>query len=182
MTTQKNISAGGHVAGRDIVIHPQSKTSAILKNLFEQYKADVETKAKTDQIVENLQAYMDSADDPENPRDLQNKLTDAGKAEIIKEAQRFKELFRRRVERFQHFPAAQEIYAFLLGQALTRFTIYVQPAISSGKSVAEIKALINKEVIEPIIDSIPNSEPTCDHPAIYGMIFFLTGNCFVEWQ
>jgi hypothetical protein len=91
-------------------------------------------------------------------------------------------MFRRRVERFQHFPAAQEIYAFLLGQALTRFNIYVQPAILSGKSVDEIKVLINKEVIELIIDSIPDHEPTCDHPAIYGMVFFLTGNCFVEWQ
>lgn len=184
--SQKNISAGKNFVGRDytetkITIQNEIKTETLLKKLFEKYKNDVETENTTNTIIEELRAYYTKEDETVEERDLERKLKEAGREELCKQARRYKEMFRQKIERYRLFPAAQAIYAYLLGQVLTRFDTYVQPAIKAGKSEEEIIRLVHEEIVEAIVQSIPETEPTCDHPSLHGMVYFLTGNCFIEW-
>lgn len=187
MTNQKHISASGDVVGGDvfkqnIIVQAPANPSVLLTKLYEQYKKDVQTHNTTDEMIEQLQAYFPDKDAETLERDLERKLTEAGRSDLLEQARRYKEMFRQKIERYRLFPAAQEIYAFLLGQVLTRFDTYVKPAIDAGMEPDKIGELMHEQVVEAIIQAIPESEPTCDHPALHGMIYFLTGNCFIEWQ
>ena len=187
MTKQKNISAGGDVAGRDVVkqtitLHAAPEPALLLKKLYERYQDDLKTQNTTNKLIEELRDYIPDKDIEELERDLERKLCDAGREDLLNQARRYKEFFRQKIERYRLFPAAQAIYAYLLGQVLTRFDTYVKPAIEQGMSPAEINILLHEQVVEAIIQALPEAEPSCDHPSLHGMVYFLTGNCFIEWQ
>jgi hypothetical protein len=186
MTRQSRIAAGGDVAGGDIVRQQitilTSPEPLLLKRLYERYQSDVETQNTTDTLIEELRAYIPD-DDPESlQRDLERKLREAGREDLVRQARLYKEMFRQKIEKYRLFPAAQAIYAYLLGEILTRFDAYVKPAIDDGADAREIGRLVHESIVQFIIQTIPESEPTCDHPSLYGMIYFLTGNCFIEWH
>ncbi len=187
MTKQENINAKGDVAGRDVVkltIQQPQETAALLKKLYERYKQDVETHNTTDQLIAELQSYIPDSDPGAESLDLdlERKLLEAGREDLVKQASLYKEMFRQRIERYRLVPAAQAIYAHLLGEVLTRFNTYVKPAIDQGLEPSEINKLMHEQVVEAIIQAIPETEPNCDHPSLHGMIYFLTGNCFINWQ
>lgn len=184
--TQKGAAAGRDMAGRDInisntTIESPNQTSEVLKSLYEKYKHEKETQTTTDGFIQDLSDYY-KLDDESILRDLAQKLNDAGREDLLSRAYFFKQSFRQKIEKYRLLPAAQEIYAFLLGLVLTRFYSHATPAINNGMTGDEVTALIQEDIVEFIMASIPGCEPMVDHPTLHGMIYFLTGNCFVEWE
>jgi len=187
MTNQKNITAGGTVVGGNLTqktvnIREVERINKILDKLFKQYSNDKNTGKTTDTVVASLNEFAIETDPALLEKDLEQKLADAGRLELFKEGLIYKEMFRQKIERYRLFPSAQEIYAYLLGIVLTRFNDFVKPAIDEGLSTAEIKSVIHEQILEAITLMIPDAEPTCDYPSLSGMVYFLTGNCFIEWK
>lgn len=188
MNKQKDISAERDVIGGDqnnLTFNyneaRRDNTYTLLNKLYEQYQQDVRAKKQTDNIIRDLRKYY-VASVEDQLRDLEGKLVDSGYDELLKQAKRYKSQFRQRIEEFRLFPSAQAIYAYLLGVVLTKFETYVLPSVQNKRPTAEIHELMQIKVVEAIIQTIPEVEPTCDYTDIYGMIYFLTGNCFIEWQ
>ena len=185
-TKQSRITAKGDVAAgnilKSVTFSKGGDPTTLLKKLYAQYEKDVATGNTTNEVLESLKEYIPDEQDLEAlEKDLEIKLTAAGRQDLVEEARRYKERFRQRLERYILYPAAQAIYAYLLGHVLTRFNSMVKPAIEEGYSVQQVSALVQEQVVEEIIRSIPETEPICDHPALYGMIYFLTGNCYIDW-
>lgn len=153
----------------------------MLVDLYARYEAEKETKEQTDGFIQDILDYYVS-DDETILRDLQRKLTDANRENLMKRAEIYKHNFRKKLERFRLFPSAQKIYALLLGQALTRFDTYVEPHLDDELTSVQLKQLIEEKIVEYIMGCVPGAEPTVDSPSIHGMIYFLTGNCFIDWQ
>ena len=145
------------------------------------YQIEKNARTHTNELVEVLCDYYVHDDAAEELKDLERKLTEAEKTFLLEKAKRYKHSFRTKVERYRLFTSAQQIYALLLGQALTRFEAYVEPALGTNISSGDLKVLIEENVVNYLLGCIPDAEPTVDSPTIHGMIYFLTGNCFIDW-
>lgn len=123
--TQIGVKAGGHVSGGDltvneITIEAPNQPSLVLNALYKKYENEKDTKVTTDGLIQQLKQYY-IVDDETELRDLERKLKDGGRTDLIKRARFFKQSFRQKIEIYRFLPAAQEIYAYLLGFVLTRF-------------------------------------------------------------
>lgn len=180
---QSDISANRDFVGRDQYnVHvPKNRQLEVLNKLFDDFQDDVEAQRTTSELVHHLQGYIPD-DLMQLQRDLERKLVDAGRADLVKQATRYKEIFRQRLEKYRLFASAQKIYAILLGMVLSRFDGMVKPLIQEGCSKSALGQIIQNEIVEAVMELVPDSEPACDHPCILGMLYFLTGNCMIDWH
>jgi hypothetical protein len=139
---QSGITVDGDNAGRDInnttniYENTNSGPSLILAALYEKYQTEKETKTHTDEFIEDILDYYVS-DDTTILRDLERKLTEARREDLLGKAKTYKHSFRQKLERFRLFPSAQKIYSLLLGQALTRFDTYIEPYLTDELNSAD---------------------------------------------
>jgi hypothetical protein len=185
MTNQKNIQSDGDVAGGNIdksktyIINTQPKSR--LSGLIEQLKDQVGKDKDAAEFVERLRSWMI----PKNTvlsRDLETKLKDSGQGHLLHDALEAKERFTKQLRRTAFNPALQEIYVQILGEIHTAFTYRIKPKISP---------LTERGVIEGEIANLGEkiTLQISDAPAdlglglieIIGMLYYLTGNCYLEW-
>lgn len=186
--TQREISAQGPVVGGSYHHHethnhyasPHQTTNPILVSLYQKYAEDPCLVDQATEIVEELSAYFTSNDVQKTFKDLAEKLTDGSRESYIKEATWQKQLFRRKIERYRHSQTAQLIFAYLLGLAKAYFQSKVHHKLGSVTD-EEIDQLLLEDIVERISKQIPGSEPLITHETIFGMLYFLTGNCFLKW-
>lgn len=120
-------------------------------------------------------------------KDVEQKLTDGGfKPSAIKEAKRLKEFWAKEAFRTSDYPVIQEDNLLYYTRIVHEFGIYIMPMIEDGKPVREIMVSLHEKIVQPIMDifrnngySDQNLHYTYDH--IYGMIYYLTGNCHLNW-
>ena len=84
-------------------------------------------------------------------------------------------------------PAAQEINLLLFADIKARFDRYIFPLIQAQKPVAEVMQQTHEVIVEHAMKLLnDNGEHdvdlcyTSDH--IYGMIYYLTGLCHLNWK
>ena len=184
--TQEGNRAGGHIAGgsiREEHHHHYSATtrSNRLAALVARLKAEVEADQNLREFIEDL-AYYTGPVDPASRPDLATKLRKAHRDGEITQALKLKEVFWKRLDRNQFSRAAQEIYAYLLGHIHHRFKLRVVPMIQGNASKAEIDAAVTRDVIEAVWQEIDENPLTINIQQIRGMLFYLTGNCWVKWH
>lgn len=120
-------------------------------------------------------------------KDVEQKLTDGGfKPSAIKEAKRLKEFWAKEAFRTSDYPVIQEDNLLYYTRIVHEFGIYIMPMIEDGKPVREIMVSLHEKIVQPIMDifrdngySDQNLRYNYDH--IYGMIYYLTGNCHLNW-
>lgn len=75
------------------------------------------------------------------------------------------------------------MYALILGEIHTYFNHFIRPKIAASSEVGEIDAAIY-ELANSIANKIANAPPELGIgiAEIVGMLYYLTGNCHLEWD
>lgn len=185
MTTQRNIHAGGDFAGGNInksqtnnfYSHPKSRLAGLIEKLKDQVGHDKDAS----DFVERLRSWM-TPKESALTRDLAAKLIESGQGHLIHDALEAKERFTKQLKKTAFNPALQEIYAYILGEIHSCFNYRIKPKIAEAKA---------RGVIEEEIANLGDFITTqiSDAPAdlglglteVIGMLYFLTGNCYLEW-
>ena len=184
---QKGITVSdGDAAGRDIfkdinldvTIYsgPVSPMSALTESL----KSELRDHKEIKEILPRLAHYM-ALVDGEVIIGLEEKLRAANREDEIMQALKKKEEIAKRLEKHSTYRSAQEIYILVLGSILERFSAYVTPLIEGSASDPEIKAAIFESVLNPTMQMLEQNVLKMYWDEIWGMIYFLTGNCHIKW-
>lgn len=164
----------------NIYLTPKSKW----QKRFEKLQEEVQNDERYESFIEDFHNYNTILDGI----GLEQKLIDAGfnGTEILR-ALRFKERYSKRVVKGEMFQSQQEIDVEIFSLVDNNFYTYVFPQIELNSPKSEILILLRENVIQPILD-ILNREGESDNflnynaNDIYGMVYFLTGKCHLNWK
>lgn len=186
---QENLNAA-NIAGRDLQIQnhiynistPQNHfVDSKLKELLQAHENEKQNDPCYRKFSEELNNFFKTS--LQNQRSLDQKLTAANRQHLIELASELKDSVTKKIERHAFFKSAQDIYTYLLTQIRTTFTHEVQSKIKSGKFEAyAIDEIINNDIITPLLLNLNGSSLHIDKSELYGLLYFLTGNCYVEWD
>ncbi|CAA0204820.1 ABC-three component system protein [Tenacibaculum maritimum] len=151
---------------------------------FERLKEEVENDKRYETFIEDFNDYNTIKDGI----GLEQKLVDAGfsKRERIK-ALNFKDKYARRVVKGEMYLSQQEIDVEIFSLIDSNFYTYVFPKIEKNEEKSLVLQSLMEKVIQPILE-ILNREGESDNYLnynsnhIYGMIYFLTGKCHLNWK
>jgi hypothetical protein len=177
--TFKNILAGGDVVGRDKITNNNLPHPRQLDRLSESYKKEIEENQTTSSIIDELKHYRTK--DP-SVRDLEEKLSSAGFGFLIEDAEELKEIIAKLIVKNQHYRSAQKIITFLLADIESIFNAKIKPKLSSDTTHEDIQQLFRIFLEQEIQDKLGENVLEIFNRQIIGMVFFLTGNCHIEWE
>lgn len=181
VSQEKNVVFGDQAA-RDInktIIHTPSK-STCMANLIAKLKKEREEDVRFHEIIKELQHYCTAVEN-EEIQGLEPKLEAGGRKDFVDFALRMKESFTKKLAKFEVYKSAQEIFVVLLAEIYTRFTNHVYPKILEQSDVTVVNELIQTKVIDPVVEMLEENELLIYADEINGMIYFLTGNCYIKW-
>ncbi|MBF0250792.1 MAG: hypothetical protein HQL35_09225 [Alphaproteobacteria bacterium] len=95
-----------------------------------------------------------------------------------------KESIFQRLSQGKFSPTFQEIYGTLMAEVWTTFDLLIKPKIKVGVPREEVDAMVHDKIIQPIMSKIDNCGTENDITAttVRGMIYYLTGNCYIRWD
>lgn len=139
----------------------------------------------TEDVFDALDYYKTKLD---GTKDLEEKLTDGGfRPSRIAEAKRLKEMFAKIAMRYDCYPSAQKIIHSLFARIKHEFDDNIFPLIESQQPLNIVMKQIRESIVIPIRDMLEanGAHDTVlgfneDH--IYGMIYYLTGMCHLNWK
>lgn len=183
-TEQKDNHVHGSMAARDVNnvtnnhIHIKKTQIGVL---YERLKAEAAQHEGLKDFVEELQHYMGRATTGIE-RSLSDKLTDSGRVDLIQIAEEFKESAVKKIMRFQSSPAAQDIFAYVLEELHTKYLMHVRPLIVSGADRLAVDSAMETHVINPVAESMEPSALGLTPKLVLALLFYLAGNCHVQWD
>ena len=177
-----NVSTnGGDFAGRDITKLQVTFSAGNLKELYKRFEEERKQNKLFNQILEELDVFQRQKDN-ETVVGLEAKLKAANKPdELIDMAMELKEIYAKKLEKNKFFESAQRINIYLLGYARTQFVTFVYPSIKDGCSEDKVNILMNQYVIQPMLSMLEGNTYGFTPQDIHGILYFLTGNCFIKW-
>ena len=121
-------------------------------------------------------------------KNVEQKLNDGGfKPSAIKKAKRLKHFWAEEALRTSNHPGIQDENFMLYSRIVHEFDIYIMPMIEDGEQLRDVMRELHERIVEPIMTiyrengySDDNLRYTYDH--IYGIIYYLTGNCHLNWK
>lgn len=174
-------NTAGVIAGRDANIHIQeAPRRSPLAALVERYRAEAERDKNLREFIENIQLFLDPA--TEELVDLERKLELGQRSAEYRTALRMKESFYKKLLTHQLSPAAQEIFAHLLGFIHNRFQAVVVPLIAAGTAREEVDAVLASQVLEPTHELLVDNALSIHFQDLRGMLYYLTGSCHIKWH
>jgi hypothetical protein len=174
----KNI-AGGNIVGGDLVVFPENKTP--LRRMVEAYRCEVGQSCAEKEFIEELQDYMKRIPGQEQ-RNLEQKLSSAKRDDLISDAKNLKEKFAKKLYKHTFSPAAQNIFVHILAMINCSFRLKIKPMIDENKPPSLVDRAIYDEIVQAVYLEVGNSELEINMDHIHGMLFYLTGNCYIEWE
>lgn len=191
-TQQRDIQAGGDVAGRDIInknttiysapiIHREDKR---LKALLAEHELEMSRNPDYKHFSQKLNDYLFRKVEKKGKlRNLEEKLTDGGREFLVEYALELKESVTMKITKNSHFESAQKIYTYLLAEIRTIFIHEVAPRIKSEKfETYQIDDTVVDRVIDPLLMSVDGCSLLIDREELYGLLYILTGNCYIDWD
>lgn len=187
MPESQNVTNSGPVDKQVIVsqLNGNIDLSGIsrLGQRFRRLKEEVEKDIHLSDFLEDFKNYNTKLDGKSMP----DKLADGGfsPAEILRATKR-KHMYSKKLERNKLYETAQLIDMELFSLINLYFETYVEPLIEERTAKSEIKKTVLEKIVMPIRDLI-NQDGKDDTflcyttEEIYGMIFFLTGKCHLNW-
>ena len=151
---------------------------------FERLEQEIRNNT-TQEVIDELLMYTTKLD---GTKGLEEKLQDGGfKNHLIQKAISQKEMYAKRATKYECYPSAQEIILSLFARIKNEFDIKIYPMIIKGEDVASIIQEVHKQIVSPILQMIEANGANdqslyfnMDH--IYGMIYYLTGMCHLNWR
>ena len=176
---------GNDLVGRDknvlnVNLYDSSeKVFAYIQSLSLKFKKEQEQDEKIDSLIEGLIYYTNSDG---VVLGLDKKLEDTEFEINLKYARSAKERFSKKLFKFEYFQSAQEIFVFLLAKIESNFAMFIYPKLIESTKREEVLDLIEKHIIKPIYDELGDNVLGLNQVDIYGMMYFLTGNCHLDWK
>ena len=179
LVTFENVNAGGDVVGGDkneiqLVLPRPSQ----LDLLYDEYKEECEEQRLTNEFTEELTHYKNRKSEV---RDLTQKLTEAGFDYLIDKAEELKEVIAKLIVKFQHYKSAQKALTFLLSEVESLFNSEIKPRLTTANSEADVMKIFRDYLECEIQDKLGANVFEIYYRQINGMVYFLTGNCHLEW-
>lgn len=188
---QNNINAGGDVAARDInkTAHFHFPSSPIvyredlkLRELVEEHEKGKELDSDYKEFSEKLNDFLNRKVEGKL-RNLEKKLSDGKREHCIEYAMEVKESVTKKIMLNSHYTSAQNIFTYLLSNIRAAFIHRVTSRIKSGRfECYEIDDFVTENIIEPTLASIDGCSLSIEVDEIYGLLYILTGNCYIEWD
>lgn len=182
ITNEGNIDKQLVVQDNSGPIYLQSRSRLSVR--FEKLKEEVTSNEKYEGVMEALKYYLTKLDGVE----VEIKLSDGGLTEReILRALRRKEKYAKQLELNRFYESAQVIDSEIFAKIIIDFETHIEPLINNGASKDEIFKSVLEKVITPTLNLI-NVEGEHDTylnystEDIYGMIYFLTGKCHINWK
>ncbi|WP_047244257.1 ABC-three component system protein [Chromobacterium subtsugae] len=177
IVTQKNITAAGDVVAgnKNEYILPRPTQ---LELFSKAYKDEVSLNQCTSQILDELTHYRSSKSDI---RDLATKLSEAGYDHIINEAEELKENVAKLIIKNQHYKSAQKIITYLLSDIESIFNSKIKPKLIPNQPHHELNDILRENVELVICEKLGENVLDIYNRQMKGMVYFLTGNCHLEW-
>lgn len=162
----------------------QAARQSRLAGWFQKLKDESTTNMRLNKKLDDIKRYRTKL-----PRTigLEAKLRDGGfSATEIETAKRSKMYFAKKSTKFQFYESAQRIDSYLFAKVAHSFDTYVMPLINSARPLADVKQAVFEHVVSPIVDELNDNgyDDDClcyDIDNIYGMLYYLTGNCHINW-
>lgn len=151
---------------------------------FEKLNSEVAQNEKYDEIFDDLKYYRTKL----VGLDMPTKLRDGGfHFREIMTATRKKEKYAKKAERFKFFESAQWIDCQLFAKILDEYNVHVMPLIIQGANQHQIMTVVSEKVVNPVLELInvegeKDEVLNYDAEDIYGMIYYLTGQCHINWK
>jgi hypothetical protein len=178
---------GRDLAGRDITYDQsvqfnqfsrQSETP--LQMLFKKLELEKTTNPQLTEFIEELNYYYNKVDG--DVIGLEQKLKDGKQENLVDYALRVKEAYHKKLYKHQFSEVSQQINLYLLALVESYFTNHIYPKICNGHSSEQISSLIQEQVINPLLNQLNGDTLGFTAKDINGMIYFLTGNCHIQWS
>lgn len=155
-----------------------------LSATFERLEQEILNNTRKEVIAELLM-YTTKLD---GTKGLEEKLQDGGFQKMfIQKAIIQKEMYAKRATKYECYPAAQEIILSLFARIKNEFDVRIYPMIVTGVDVHLIMQEVHKQIVSPILQMIETNGANdqslyfnMNH--IYGMIYYLTGMCHLNWK
>jgi hypothetical protein len=151
---------------------------------FEKLNNEVASDERYEGIMESLKYYLTRLDGIDAP----TKLEDGGfkESEVIAAMQK-KEKFAKRLQLNRFYESAQWIDSQLFAKIKMNFETFVLPLVNDSSSKEQIMREVVIRVVEPVLELINiegENDEVLNYNAddIFGMIFYLTGQCHLNWK
>jgi len=174
----RNINAGGDVIGRDKITN-NLPASTQMDLLSQKYVEEKENQQVTYVIIEELTHYSNEKYDI---RDLTEKLEDAGFGYLIEVGEELKEEVSKLIIRNQHYKSAQKIITYLLAEVESIFNANIKSKLLDVSEETALKLLFRIYLEKEIQAHLGDNVLEIFNRQINGMVYFLTGNCHLEWK
>ena len=161
-------------------IAPQSRLASWFARLQEDFKNDVRLQKKMDDIMRYRTKLRHTIG-------LEQKLLDGGfPKKAIDKARRQKQSYAKKATKYQYYEMANKIDNYLFAIVSDHFDREVLPLIEDEKPLREINQAVYDKVIVPVMEELNTvgDSDTClcyTLDDVFGMLYYLTGNCHINW-
>ena len=189
---QSNLQAGRDITGRDNITnnnyyHLPSKPivhreNIKLSELIEEHEKEIELDSDYKDFSNKLNDFLNRKVEGKL-RNLEEKLTDGNRDYVIEYAMEVKESVSKKIMLNSHYASAQKIFTYLLSNIRASFLHGITSRIKSGKFEGfEIDDFVTDQIIVPTLASMGGCSLSLEIDEIYGLLYILTGNCYIEWD
>ena len=178
---QENNTVGGGIAGRDLYNINLPEKRSPLRIMAENYRHEIDKDNNHQEFIDELKNYMKRIPG-HGQRNLEQKLLAAKREDLIYSAKHLKENFTKKIYKHTFSPTAQNIFVHILAKINCSFRLKIKPLIYEGHTPRSIDKAIYEEIVENIYSEVGNSQLSINMDDIQGMLFYLTGNCYIDWD
>ena len=121
-------------------------------------------------------------------KNVEEKLVDGGfKPSAIAKAKRLKQFWAQEALRTSNYPRIQEEIFQLYSRIVQEFDVYIMPLVEDEVPLRDILKELHEKIVSPIMtiyqeNGYSDEELRYSYDHIYGMIYYLTGNCHLNWK
>ena len=157
-----------------------TRMSTYFQDLLDEIRGEIK-----DEVIDELLWYTTKMD---GTKDMEEKLTDGGfRQRTIQEAKLYKQMYAKKAMQYDCYPSAQKIILFLFARIKHEFDTSITPLIEQQQPLSIVMFKVREMIVIPIMELIEANGThdrhlnfTEDH--IYGMIYYLTGMCHLNWK
>jgi len=180
VTQQNNTVFGDQAAGninKAILMLPA--TPSAITELNDKYLGELASERNLQTLIDELNHFAVSL--PYAKKDLPTKLAEGMRQSEVAAALFLKERITKRILILSKSATAQQILAFTLGKIKQTYLHKVYPKIKAGESHVDIDRLIYDEVLLPAFSFLEINPLNLGDDDLKAMIYFLSGNCHIDW-
>lgn len=171
--------AAGNIDKSTIINYPQNLTP--LQKLAFELKQSIDNDPEIKGFIDELNHFTIDVTKGE-VKGLENKLNAGGRIYLYDQAVYSKEQFTKKLFKYQYSLKAQQLFLHSLAKIKTKFRYVIKPMIKSAKGTAEVDKTIYDNILNELYNEIGGLGLDLSMIEIEGMLYFLAGNCHIDWS